>query len=847
MEEKNYELMDIIDSDEEKEFPEENTKLKEEPKNEDYDKDKENLIAILKRLKKQIKNKDEKTIKDVYSEYIADQFLEKKDVNPKRLNSTSIFLYKLSLLIITSIYLVGLFLIASLKKSFWNLFLTSLRCKMELFCDKEEFRKQANFFEYYLDKLLREPVDLNLIMFWNFVGVSISRWIGFRLTSGISLIINCGILLLVYIIPYMNYEPEECKYSYPKIIALFGSWGLMAIFFGGSSLLVQQKLMDYYSLLDLEKEKKELEDLPEKEKRNFLDDKILDIIEGNKVEKDKKKYEVIKDKIQKRIFDSLFIFGLSNLFGYAGKYGIGLGVAYYKKKNYYPNNKEKYNIYNSNEIEQNYNFLFNNPEISDKNETIVYSNDFELNQNIFVFIGIIYSLCIIISVFLYWLLLCCFFQKTQEENQDQQKITQEIKTKEIKGDNLEGDEDNNNNDIFEEDIDEESKKEKEKEKKRLDGRCLCIKINEMCGNIIYFERVSLGQNKNSKACCRLFIESINNYFCNLCCCCYRYEKIHFEKNKQCFCYCYQEKGFCDYFNEFVVNDVQRQIVFCVILYFISKLATIGTKNNYENILKNSNILEEMPKFIISLGGTFLFLTGFIISEMDKCGCCSKKKNEFDPDKDINDCITLINEHTNDICFKYLKKFNKTLIGIISIFIYNVLFGFAHSTLSIRKKFEDDNLDNEEKSQERIFLYITVLTNAYFAFLLYYYCLVLANTQRTFEILFTPSILLTIYIIIMDGLVWVIQLLSEEILYYIQFIFSGIVLILTIIFSIRVLAINNIFSKYDKGNCSCQCCCCINKSLCYNDCCNTNCSTCDCSYLCCEHCCLKLNNCLKENI
>ena len=63
----------------------------------------------------------------------------------------------------------------------------------------------------------------------------------------------------------------------------------------------------------------------------------------------------------------MFIFGLSNLFGYAGKYGIGLGVAYYKKKNYYPNNKEKYNIYNSNEIEQNYNFLFNNPEISDKN------------------------------------------------------------------------------------------------------------------------------------------------------------------------------------------------------------------------------------------------------------------------------------------------------------------------------------------------------------------------------------------------------------------------------------------------------------------------------------------------
>ena len=234
---------------------------------------------------------------------------------------------------------------------------------------------------------------------------------------------------------------------------------------------------------------------------------------------------------------------------------------------------------------------------------------------------------------------------------------------------------------------------------------------------------------------------------------------------------------------------------------------------------------------------------FIVSLIDKCGCCSKKKNEFDPNKNINDCITLINEHTNDICFKYLKKFDKTLIGIIYIFIYNVGLGFSHSSYYIKKKFEDDNPYNEE----RIFLYVTILANAYFAFLLYYYCLVLANTQRTFEILFTPSILLTIYIIIMDGLVWVIQLLSEEILYFIQFIISGVFVILTIIFLIRVLAINNIFSKYDKGNCSCQCCCCNRKSLCFNDCCNTNCSACDCSYLCCEHCCLKLNNCLKENI
>ena len=85
---------------------------------------------------------------------------------------------------------MGLFLITTLKKSVWNLFEISLKCKLEISCEKEEFMKMTDFFEYYLDKLLREPVDLNLVMFWNFIGIKLSNTFGFRIASLIFLFFN---------------------------------------------------------------------------------------------------------------------------------------------------------------------------------------------------------------------------------------------------------------------------------------------------------------------------------------------------------------------------------------------------------------------------------------------------------------------------------------------------------------------------------------------------------------------------------------------------------------------------------------------------------------------------------
>ena len=105
-------------------------------------------------------------------------------------------------MIITILYLTGSFLIISLKKSFLDLFLSSFECYFGFFCDKEEFKKRTNFFEYFNVQFLREPIDLNLIMFWNFIGIKLSNLVGLRFSSFLFLLFNTFFLFTTYMIKY---------------------------------------------------------------------------------------------------------------------------------------------------------------------------------------------------------------------------------------------------------------------------------------------------------------------------------------------------------------------------------------------------------------------------------------------------------------------------------------------------------------------------------------------------------------------------------------------------------------------------------------------------------------------
>ena len=90
-------------------------------------KEKQRLIEIFDRLKKNLEDESKESIRDVHISYNEESFFDKQDLRFKPSFKCKCF-YWISLIFITSIYLIGIFIIISLKKSTWNLFFSSLKC-----------------------------------------------------------------------------------------------------------------------------------------------------------------------------------------------------------------------------------------------------------------------------------------------------------------------------------------------------------------------------------------------------------------------------------------------------------------------------------------------------------------------------------------------------------------------------------------------------------------------------------------------------------------------------------------------------------------------------------------------
>ena len=817
--------------------------------------DKTRLREILKSFEKKLSQENSKTISDVYLIYSEEQlskFRVKQNNNKSTLNKLC---YKFLLFLITMIYLIGSFIIISIKKSFWNLFVVSLKCKFDIYCDKEDFRKKANFFEYFLDQLLREPIDLNLILFWNFLGINLSNSFGFSLTSIIFLILNVLFLLMTYNISYDHFDPKICKYSYPKLLLLLTNWTGFTITLGASSLLAQQKLIDYYNKLEekennSEQEKKvEYIELKEDVNNNIINDDITDNEEAEEIN-DKSQKEIIKEKIEldekeerKKKFTSLALFSLANFFGYMGKYGIGIGFTYYKQNyissinktlNNNTNNENVINILNNYQVN-------NDTDIPITDNIDINSEITELNQNIFVYIGIIYIACVLLSVFIYFILIYCFFEKKAK------------------------------------------KEEKEENKEKACCQCCsccCTNCCEYCkccnccncnccfcniilglsGYIFYLERGILLEDKElirekekRIGCCQLCCETINHYcndvfcfMCNCCnktendCCFYKYNEDIFDKDAECFCYCYQEKSVFYWVNKFFINETQKEIVICMFLYFFSKLSIIGCQEKYENVIKEYDILEEMWPFLISLLICFVSFT-LITSIIN----CHKRR------------IKKIQRKERNCCDNLLYKLNNTFSWVIIILIVNIFLGFIYSYFILFKEFNERYLQffiYEKSLVERLNLYSTIMMNVFIVFLLNHYCLIITRKKIDIEKIISQSITITIYFIIVDSLIALLKLLLNDIynFFYIQlivtilFILVLIIIFLIIIIRVIFLKIFNCsnFCSYQKGKCHCLLCCCKKNDKCYSKYCFINCSSCDCDFICCEPCYSEFRNLLK---
>jgi hypothetical protein len=816
---------------------EEGKKLKDEVKGENIeikpDHEKYRLTKVFGRLKDQLEEEKEANLEDVYLTYSEEQFMESKI--KKKVSKASIFCYKLLLLIITMLYLTGSFLIISLKKSFWDLFISSFECYFGFFCDKEEFKKRTNFFEYFNKQLLREPIDLNLIMFWNFVGIKLSNLIGLRFSSFIFLLANTSILFSTYMIDY-RLEEDENNYSLLKIIGLFFNWVGMAILFGGSSLLVQQKFIDYYSIFDV---KDEDDNETNFTKLNENDDNSAEMKEMNQNQEEdesipnkerikKKKSEEIKimnqkqkEDIKQRSFGSLIFFSLATLLAYLGKFGIAVLFTYYNEKIINMKNSTNFNNTNFN-INYNMNSYFLYSNFSEANNTI---DIYDLNQNIYLYICLIYIGCISISVILiYSLTILCFFKKKEKKKEEKK---------------------NNNENRNEESCCCECCCEC----CQCQCSCSCCLwkiVCEICGCLFYFERVSLEEDsKSNYCCCQLCCESINNFcedaICNMlncrknktknvCCRCdkYTFNEEHFDKNRQCFCYCYQVKGCCYWMNKFFINQTQKEIIFCVILYFISRLASIGCEKQYDNIIKNNDIFEELPAFFTSIGYMLiLFIIFFAAIKIIK-------HIKIDDDIELD-----LYKYLVDTVFKPVKKFNFIKIALFIILAFNISYGGLHSFESLFKVIKDDIFDADETFGDRTCLYMTILTNTFFVFLLNYYCLIITKNENNFEYLLSQTILVSIYMNIINLLIFLIKFSFEniKILFYIQLAITYIFDLIFVLIIYRWAFYLLLFSCQTIF----QLCGCCEESYCYNNCCKIRCL----KYICCESFCAKLYDCVYE--
>lgn len=350
------------------------------------------------------------------------------------------------------------------------------------------------------------------------------------------------------------------------------------------------------------------------------------------------------------------------------------------------------------------------------------------------------------------------------------------------------------------------------------------------------------KEEESSGCCKLCCKVISNYcndtICNMCncredkrkkiCCCSNYEEKHFDKDMQCFCYCYQEKSIFYWINKFCTNEAQKKIIPCIILYFISKLCTFGCQDKYENIIQKYDKLKETKIFLLSLAVSFLFFSFVMV-----CGRTKKGELENEFKEDENDSAP--------ICSYRTIFFILILITIIN--------GFDYSYTVLFDEFGGDSVfyvfKDDKNFMEKYSLYINIIINEYFIFLLNYYCLIITKNQIDYEIIFSQSISITIYLSIVNFFLYMLKYLLKTIYkeFLFQFVITGFLLsifILVIIFRFRECFIYYLYTKcnYSEGNCVCNICCCDKNSQCYSQCCELRCSECHCRYLCCEPFCSK---------
>ena len=193
------------------------------------------------------------------------------------------------------------FFLISIEDTLSKLLWSSIKCKLEIFCNQNEFENQSNFFDFFLGEFSKEPINFNLMMFWSFIGIKCLKTCGFRKTSIAFHFLNSLVILIIYNFDFSKVENNK-NYGYARITMLFLLWLFTGFTFGSTTLLSKKILTNYYSLI-FSDEKKELDSKEINEMKEQKEEKK----EGEEEEEEKKEDEVEKNykDLEKKLLNKL--------------------------------------------------------------------------------------------------------------------------------------------------------------------------------------------------------------------------------------------------------------------------------------------------------------------------------------------------------------------------------------------------------------------------------------------------------------------------------------------------------------------------------------------------------------
>ena len=780
MEENNFADDKVID---------ENVKLLND--NDDSDeKKKDDLVKILRRLKKQLKEKN--SINEAYGDYLNDEDIIKRSIKTDCNEWLLRFMFYIIAPLFTIINLIGIFQIISVQKAVLALFTSSLECYF--FSSKHEQIKKDyvkvipfEFFHFIYEESKKESIDFNLTMLMSFLGNMLLKSCGFIISSILFFLINFLSFFILIIFSYDDYaDKEKLQYNIFKIVVLGICFLILFTGVGASALLSQKILIDSFSkykfLQIYIKKKIETSDklkskFTKKEKDNDSEEKdeILSINNDSFSESKQKLSNMIISRIEKKdkkiqnienyTLDFFFLISITTILGHYGKYLLNnlVDIILFK-------------------------FI--------KNEKKMY-------KYFFGFIYIIYSLSIFASLGLYFCFVKVFTKKEVEDNKGNKyricKLCGYI--------------------IYSETINLDENKPK----------CECCKLS--CESLTYccYKAIyNMLDNEDDD------VDDIKSKCCTYC----NYNKNDYNKKKEFFCYCYQEERKSNWCKKFFTNKTQKTIGPYMIEYFIMQLSTIAFQKNYNEISKTVENELKIYSIIFPLTLFWFFYLTLTFSKIIQIF-----KNEND-ERENKNCV----EKVIKFIEKFIKSSNEILNGTHSIFFFNGIASLIISFINF-SKLSDTKLYKNIFEERSNFILIPILLNRFYYFALNYFCIRISEKEKGFELI-SGSTLISLYIFMWEIIVkFIIYLSNDTALFIIQIISSIIpfLIFIGIIFILFSYIIYNglrslfhfllIFMGggicYDLDYCLegcyffnrvfyCECCCCDLWSPYFCDCCFNNC-------------------------